>query len=88
MFFIKGEENKSLRRDIKAETSKNSELASAFTIKQSECERYQLNLKQVQDKFKSEMVHAEEEIGEYRKSIIGLEARLEVSLQRNKELEE
>ena len=82
------EENNSLRKKLGSESIKNTELISSLSAKETEANRYKTNLKQVQEKFKSQMILATQEVDEYKQSIFKLESQIESLVKNNKELEE
>lgn len=69
-----GDENKTLRRDLRHEAARVVELTGALANKQSAVDKLQLTVKQVQLKFRAEMVKAESDfssIENENKSLIG-----------------
>jgi uncharacterized coiled-coil protein SlyX len=56
-----GEENKTIKKTLAQESEKCNELSSALAAKQVTIEKLQLNVKQVQEKFRAEMIKSESE---------------------------
>lgn len=82
-----GEENKSIRKELRNEQDKVKEMAAVITVKQDKIDQLFQTVKQVQNKFKSEMEQAEKDISCMEKDNTVLVTKLNESNQRISELE-
>ena len=82
-----GDENKAIRREMKEISDKNRTLSSKEEMYKNEVSRLKLSVRQVQEKFKAEMIKAENDINSVSESKIELSVKLQEYTKRCTELE-